>query len=243
MSYELTQTLIHVTQLKPVQAKEAQRHILLVYMLIGWGSPTVVTVVCVIVNYTTDYIRYGKESYYWIKYTDSLYIVFMTPIAMSIIFNGISFSVTSYLLIRAWINKAKLHKKSSTSYFRIYLSVFSITGLTWMFGFVAILSRGDWVWYLFIIFTSTQGFTICVAFLFTQKVGSRYKMYLWTKVSWIFSFNRTLRQGTHYTSMTMQYSRNSENVGTALSECTTGKQLETGPTKDLEKHEAEEYQE
>ena len=66
---------------------------------------------------------------------------------------------------------------------------------------------------------------------------------LWTKVSGTLNFNRTLRQGTQDTSMTMQYSRNSENVGTALSECTTGKQLETGPTTDLEKHEAEEHQE
>ena len=243
MSYELTRTLIRATQLKPVQAKKAQRHILLVYMLIGWGTPAVVTGVCVIVNYTTDYVRYGREGFCWIEHTDSLYIVFMTPIAMSIIFNGISFSVTSYLLFRAWRNKAKLHKKSSTSYLRIYLSVFSVTGLTWIFGFVAILSRGDWAWYLFIIFTSTQGFTICVAFLFTQKVGSRYKMFLWTKVSGTLSFNRTLRQDTQDTSITMQYSRNSENFSTALSECTTGKQLETGPTTDLEKHEAEEYQE
>ena len=161
--------------MKRVQADSAKRRILLVYMLIGWGSPTVITGVCVIVNYTTDYIRYGREGLCWIGHTYSVYIVFMAPVVVSVILNGITFSITSYLLCRARIREAKLPKHSSTSYLRIYLSAFSITGLTWIFGFIAILSRGDWAWYLFTIFNSTQGFTICIAFLFTQKVAALYK--------------------------------------------------------------------
>ena len=245
MSYELTRTLIRATQLKPVQTKNAKRHILLVYMLIGWGSPTVITGVCVIVNYTTDYIRYGREGFCWIEHMNSMYTVFIAPVAILIILNGITFSITSYLLFRAWRSQAKLHKQNSTSYFRIYLSVFSVTGLTWIFGFVAILSRGDWAWYLFIIFTSTQGFTNCVAFLFTQKVASLYKGIICPKISVKLHFPKgTMKQSTQNATMTTRYSRNSENVSKVLSDCTwsNGNELETGPTHStiLKKHKVEE---
>ena len=210
MSYELVRTIIRGTQLKPVKPNNAKRRTLLAYMFIGWGLPTAITGVCVIVNYTTEYIHYGKEGFCWIEHADSVYVVFMAPIAISIILNGITFSVTAYLLFRAWRSQAKLQKKNSTSYFRIYLSVFSITGLTWIFGFVAIISRGDWAWYLFIIFTSTQGFTICAAFVFTHKVVSLYKGLIWPKIS-------GTKQSTQDTSMATKHSRN---VSRVSSECT-----------------------
>ena len=56
--------------------------------------------------------------------------------------------------------------------------MFSITGLTWIFGSLAILIGDDWAWYAFIILTSTQGLVICAAFIFTQKIVGLYKKLL-----------------------------------------------------------------
>ena len=234
MSYELARSLFRATRLKSVQTKKVQNKILLVYLLVGWGLPTVITGVCVVVNYSTDYIRYGEDGFCWISHVDAIYIVFMVPIAISILFNGIAFFIAVNLLFRASRTQAKVQKQNTISYFRIYLSIFSITGLTWVSGFVAILARGEWAWYLFIIFTTTQGFTICAAFLFTQKVGSLYKQFFWPRISGTFSFKSKITQDT---SMAIRYTRKGENVSTVSSDFTSGKGTDAGPTTDQEKHE------
>ena len=178
MSFESTRSLLRAKCLQPVQPQKIKNEIFLLYMLIGWGLPTIITGVSVIINYTTDYIEYGEDEFCWISHVVSFYIVFLAPVAISVLLNFITFSITAYLLFKASRNQAKLEKQKITSYIRIYLSVFSITGLTWTVGGMAILARGEWAWYMFIILTSTQGFVICVAFLFTKKVYSLYKEFL-----------------------------------------------------------------
>ena len=165
-------------------------------MLIGWGVPTIITGVTVIINYTTNFIGYGEDGFCWISHVASFYIVFLAPVALSVLLNFITFSITGYLLFKASRDQAKLEKQKNTSYIRIYLSAFSITGLTWTVGFVAILARGEWAWYLFIILTSTQGFVICIAFLFTKKVGSLYKELLLLMISKMFSFKSSSKEST-----------------------------------------------
>lgn len=213
ISYELARTMIRATKLQQVDSENVKRRRFLLYMLIGWGLPTAITGLSTIINYTTDYIRYGEEVC-WIGHTESFYIVFLVPVALSIVMNGILFFVTSYLLFKAQRGGAKLQKQKTNSYFRIYLSVFSITGLTWTFGFVAILARSDWASYLFILLTSTQGFIICVAFLFTQKVGTLYKQCFWPKITATFSFISFGKQPVQDTSMAVRYVRKHQTVST-----------------------------
>ena len=211
MSFELAWTLVRATRLKLARAKAVQRNIFTAYMLVGWGLPTAVTGVCIAVNYTTNYIQYGEDGFCWIGHTESFYVAVLVPVALSLVLNGITFCVTSYLLFKAQRGEAKLQKQKSTSYFRIYLSVFSVTGLTWVFGFVAILARDNWAWYLFISLTSTQGFTICVTFLFTQKVGSLYKDFFWPKFS---SLKILSKPVTKDTSMAIRYTKKGETIST-----------------------------
>ena len=222
MSFELARTLCRALNLQPVQNKKVLKKIFLLYMLIGWGLPTIITGVSVLVNYTTDYIRYGVDGFCWIGHTNSFYIAFVVPVALGIVFNGISFTVSVSMLYRASRTQSKLKKQNNTSYLRVYLSIFSITGLTWTFGFVAILARTNWAWYLFIILTSTQGFTICLAFLFTQKVVSLYKQFLWPKISKTFTFGSTSKQHTQDTSVGIRYTKKSENISTVSHEFTPG---------------------
>ena len=235
MSYELARTLIRATHLRQTQTKTVQRNMFLLYLLIGWGVPTVFTGLCTVVNYTTDYIQYGEGGFCWIGHTTSFVIVMLVPVALMIILNAIAFAVTTTLLCKAQRSQAKLQKQNNTSYVRIYISVFSVTGLTWTFGFVAILAEVDWAWYLFVIFTTTQGFTICVAFLFTQKVASFYANYFWPKISSTFSLKSWTKPMTQDTSMAIHYTRKTENVSTvsngfsSVEPCPPGKEQETSP--------------
>ena len=195
-------------------------------MLIGWGLPTVITGLSIIVNYTTNYIGYG-EILCSISHVTSIYVVFVAPVGLSILFNAAAFAVTAYVLCRACRNETKLKKREDTYYyyFRVYVSVFSITGLTWAFGLVLVYAQR---FYLAIILTSTQGFIICIAFLFTRKVFSLYKQFFWLKISGILSFKRATDQSTQNTYVAVQYSNEGETVSTAVSgEITAGRVTET----------------
>ena len=203
MSFESTRSLLRGSRLKPVQAPKIKNQIFLLYMLIGWGLPTIIIGVTVIINYTTGYIEYGEDGFCWIGHVASFYIVFLAPVALSVLLNFIALSITTYLLFKA---STKLEKQNNIFYIRIYLSVFSITGLTWTVGFVAILARGEWAWYLFIILNSTQGFAICMAFLFTKKVGSLYKEFFLPPIS---SFGSSSKK-----SIKVAPARNEEKVST-----------------------------
>ena len=214
ISYELARTFLRASQLKQTETKAVKGRMFLLYMLIGWGLPTAMTGVSTIVNYTTDYIGYGEDGFCWIGHTESFYALFLAPVALSILTNGVLFCITTYLLFRAQWSEAKLQKQKTNPYFRIYVSIFSVTGLTWVFGFVAILARDDWAWYLFISLTSTQGFTICVAFLFTQKIASLYMQFFWSKVSGPISYLLSSKQPVPDTSNAVRYVRKDQHVST-----------------------------
>ena len=215
MSFELARTLFRASRLRQVEHNSTKKKIFLLYLLIGWGIPTAITIISVIVNYTTDLIGCGEDGFCWISHMDSFYAVFVAPVVLSIIFNGITFTVTVSLLFKASRAQAKLNKQQSISYFRVYLSVFSITGLTWVFGFIAIVVRDDWAWYTFIVLTSTQGFVICLAFILTQKVGSLYKGFFTPSVSEKTSSKSNAKQRTQESSLPVKYVRKSENDSTA----------------------------
>ena len=195
MSYELARTMIRGARLRQSESKKGQLRVLFIYLLIGWGLPSIITLLAIIINFSTDYVDYGEDGFCWIGDTNSFYALVIVPVIVGIILNIATFSVTSYLLFRAQRGEAKLQQQKSTSYMRIYLSVFSITGLTWLFGFVAILARDDWAWYLFIIFNSSQGFTICLAFLFTLKVFSFYKKIFWPKIHSLVNLSQLSKRG------------------------------------------------
>ena len=180
MSFELLRTFYRASRLYPVEDKATKNKIFLLYLLIGWGIPILILMVSLLVNFTTDMIQYGRDGFCWIGHVPSFYVAFLAPVALSIVFNGITFVITFCSLYKASRDQAKLKKEQNTSYLCIYLSVFS-TGLTWIFGFLAILIGDDWAWYAFIILTSTQGLVICTAFIFTQKIGGLYKKLHFTK--------------------------------------------------------------
>ena len=178
MSFELLHIFYRASRLYRVEEKSTKNKLFLLYLLIGWGIPILISMVSLIVNFTTDTIQYGRDGFCWIGHVPSFYVVFLVPVALSIVFNGITFVITFRLLYRASKNQAKLRIEQNVSYLRIYLCVFSVTGLTWIFGFLAILIGDHWAWYAFIILTSTQGLVMCTGFIFTRKIGGLYKRLL-----------------------------------------------------------------
>ena len=179
MSYEVVRKLFQAKKLI-MDSKRDKRHLLMLYTLIGWGLPFTITTLSVIVNFATrSLVLYGVASdgsrgLCWINHLESAIVVFLIPLILCLLFNLIMFLIVTLFSIAASRSQAKLKKGENISFFRVTLAVFTTTGLTWIFGFIAILAGTSWAWYLFIIFNSTQGFVIFVAFICKKKILMHY---------------------------------------------------------------------
>ena len=189
MSFEMTRTFHQASKLRTQESNKFKRNLFITYFLIGWGLPLLITVVSITVNFTTNgLVLYGvradgTQGSCWINHFESAIVAFVVPLCLSLLFNLITFITVSVYLFRAFRNQVEVKKVDHVSYLRINLATFALSGLTWVFGFIAILAGTSWVWYIFIILNSSLGFVIFIFFLFTKKVGKLYLSLLQVRAS------------------------------------------------------------
>ena len=180
MGSELVRSFYNIKKLN--KSANGNWKLLTLYMLLAWLSPLVIVIPTIIVNFTVeDTVNYGVGSICWINQPIALIVTFVVPVGLSIIFNIIAFVVVMVMigLIRrrpmASSFDPKEQKKQSWKDFRFAVALLTVTGLSWLFGYLALFSSDlSWAWYLFIIFNTTQTVTVLVAFLFTKKVFHLY---------------------------------------------------------------------
>lgn len=68
-------------------------------------------------------------------------------------------------------DQKSLYKRRYLMYFR--LSV--IMGITWIVGVLANIANVDWLWYVFVLLTTFQGFFIFIAFTCCKKVKKYFR--------------------------------------------------------------------
>ena len=159
--------------------------LLSLYMLVGWLSPLVIVIPTIVVNFTVDNsVNYGVGNSCWINQATALIVSFLVPVGVSIVFNTCTFIaviiVVACVRHHPIVSSSPFHLKEYWKQLwkdvRFAFAVFTLTGLSWLFGFLALLSRDlSWAWYPFIIFNTTQALAISVAFLFTKKVFQFYR--------------------------------------------------------------------
>ena len=182
MAFEMTRTFYQAHKLRVNETKQSKRIIFTIYFILGWSLPLLISVLTIVVNFTTEglvlygMLEDGTQGSCWINHVESAIVAMIVPVVISLTFNAITFVIVILFLIHAYRSQAKVKKmtKSNVSYFRLTVAVFTVSGLSWGFGFIAILTGTSWSWYPFIIFNSIQGFVIFLAFLCTKKVGKLY---------------------------------------------------------------------
>ena len=180
MGSELVRSFYNIKKLNKSAGENWK--LLTLYMLLAWLSPLVIVIPTIIVNFTVeDSVNYGVRSSCWINQPIALIVVFIVPVGLSIIFNVIAFVVVMVILghvrYRPMTSSLdpKEQKKQSWKDFRFAIALLTVTGLSWLFGYLAMFSRDlAWAWYLYIIFNTTQAVTVLVAFLCTKKVFYLY---------------------------------------------------------------------
>ena len=184
MAFESCRVLSLAAKLQQNISERSKTVLLLIYLLIGWGLPLTITVITIIVNFTTDgLVLYGETSNGsagepWINHPASLAVAFVAPVALSLLFNAAAFITSGVMLCRQVSSDksrdGKLKIKENLRYFRVIVALFTAMGLTWLFGFLALISQLSWAWYPFIILNTTQTLWIAAAFLLTKKTGNLY---------------------------------------------------------------------
>jgi len=160
--------------------QKAKKRFFAIYLIIGWLPPLTISTITVSLHFSVDgLILYGVDSLgnidkCWINDYNSFLVSFLTPLVLCLSCNLVMFVITTILLCRASRDQSKLEKSNNGTIIRVWLAVFSITGLTWVFGFMALFESTSWMWYPFVIFNSTHGFGVFLAFIVTRKVFNMY---------------------------------------------------------------------
>ena len=106
----------------PSESNTYKTKLLVVYTLLGWCMPLVIVVITVIVNFTTtDLVLYGEladktTGSCWINHPESLYVSFLTPVIISLIYNTIVLIfVTIFLCVSSHSHSKVSGRKSSST--------------------------------------------------------------------------------------------------------------------------------
>ena len=176
--WNITRHMYRASQFIPLKNTATCPH-LLYYMLIGWLLPAVIVGVVVTVNYSVPgSVAYGAGGSCWVTEVIALGVSFILPLALSLVFNIVLFTYSVAVIVK--ISRKGLGKSSDQSQasrnFRAMVTIFSVTGLTWIFGFVPLIDPAlFWSWYIFIVLNSTQAVLIFVAYVLKPRVLLLYK--------------------------------------------------------------------
>ena len=180
ISTEIVRNFYQAFKMKAHEPKAYKVKLLVVYALLGWGIPLLIVLLSIIVNFTTtDLVLYGEledgtPGICWINHPLSVVVAFVVPLGISLIYNTVIFVIATIYLCISSISHSKLKNDKKVPFLRLNIAIFSVSGITWLFGFIALLPELQWAWIPYIILNSAQGFVIFVAFLCTKRVALLY---------------------------------------------------------------------
>ena len=129
----------------------------------------VVTIIVSLVRSSGVETGYGGNVCFIKAYSMHI-ITFVAPSFVIIMVNLFLFVFVLYKMREYNIRSTRLNQERS--YLRINARLSTLTGLTWLFGFLQILVRNDVLEYLYIILNASQGVFIMVAFICNKRVYS-----------------------------------------------------------------------
>ncbi|XP_046565793.1 cell wall protein DAN4-like [Haliotis rubra] len=147
--------------------------IILKYCIFGYGTPAVVIAATITANYFVS----GSESF---GYADTSNFCFVSngtnsivgllvPAGVTILVSFTLFILTVVYLCRASANRRQVGNGDKWNIL-MYIKLSSITGFSWVFGFLQMVDRSSQVFtYLFICLTGAQGVFIFLAFMANKR--------------------------------------------------------------------------
>ena len=114
-------------------------------------------------------VGYG-ETFCYLSSSLMQVVTFLIPLAVLLIVNFLLFAVVVFKINR--ISTATSKVKKEKSYLLVYARLSSLTGITWIVGFLQLIFNHEIFEYLFIIFNASQGIFIMIAFVLNKRICS-----------------------------------------------------------------------
>ena len=154
-----------------------------IYAFTSEVIPTLFVVLCVFIDFTSDktHIGYGEANTCFITNYIANILAFSFPIACIIIFNIICLGITLVFIAKTRHNSRLVlgsnssRKKDNLTLVIMALKLSFLLGIGWVFGPIARVSQNESLVYVYVFFTTFQGFFIFSAFCLNQKVFRFYR--------------------------------------------------------------------
>lgn len=141
--------------------------IYIVYTVASSVSFVLINVLVSLCHSDFQNIGYGGKLCYITDYKMTGY-VFALPVGCVVVFN---LAIFVLVVIKIWRTPAvKSDTKHSRNLFAVYAKLSSLTGITWIFGFIYFFAEVVVLEYIFILLNATQGVFIFVSFVCNRRV-------------------------------------------------------------------------
>ncbi|CAK9798341.1 G-protein coupled receptor Mth2 [Anthophora quadrimaculata] len=164
--------------------KQRERKKFLIYSIYAWGCASVLTGICVIMDFLPDipeyFIRpeFGAQSC-WFTTDKAKAIYFYGPMGVTVLCNICLFVSTALKIVRHKKDTAH-HLKSMDSrrhddnkqWFNLYLKLFIVMGINWSMEIISWLCNNSpaYIWYLTDLTNTLQGVIIFLIFVWKGKI-------------------------------------------------------------------------
>ncbi|XP_067678707.1 adhesion G-protein coupled receptor G2-like [Haliotis asinina] len=149
-----------------------KKRIILIYSIFGYGIPAVV----ITANITVNYFVSGSESFGYADTSNFCFVSIGTnsivgllvPAGVTILVSFTLFILTVVYLCKASANRRKVGNGEKWNIL-MYIKLSTITGFSWVFGFLQMVDNSQVFTYLFIFLTGAQGVFIFLAFMANKR--------------------------------------------------------------------------
>lgn len=164
--------------LPPKSSENHEGKLFVIYLTLIWFFPAIFVGICFLLDWKNIMILgYGDSEVCWFRQKDAYMYFIITPNAMSLLFNIVTFLTAAFYLHKHSRNMAARESASmKRSNFAIYIKLCSLMGFTWLFGLLDVLVGSSKILgYLFVILTCLQGVFISIAFVFKKNTLRMYR--------------------------------------------------------------------
>ena len=144
------------------------------YCIFVYGVPVIIVVSTLVIHLIISEgktIGYGGHVCY-LSSAPAIGLAFGIPVAVTVVVNAVFFFMT----VRSIRITPKLAKnKQDEQHILVYVKLSTLTGVTWITGFVAIVTQITALEYIFIIINASQGVVLFFSFVCNRRI---YRMFV-----------------------------------------------------------------